>query len=298
MTRVIAMPDPPDITRRACRRRRPAAFTQVELLVVIGIVAALLALVLPAVVRAREQANRAVCLHNVRQLTSAALSYATDNGGRLPDAGSVNSPVEGPMSPRTFGQRPFTRVPWYGPGAYVLPSIGGLLRPYLAGDGQDSWRCPSAPGKSAVITGAAPYDGTLAPNLFRPNYNYNCSREFYKLAALGGPLVAQYRLRDWAARSVAGLRIDALTSGSRQSASGIVLFHDRASTYHSDSRTDIYTHPTDSRYYASYGYLDGHAEGRQYRNVTEYMAGQHRAIRQKWWGVDFAKAFPEQYTTR
>src|SRR3954466_5030347 len=62
----------------------PRAFTLVELLVVIGIIALLLAILLPALSRARESANRAVCLSNVRQVATAFISYTADNRGSLP----------------------------------------------------------------------------------------------------------------------------------------------------------------------------------------------------------------------
>lgn len=58
-------------------------FTLVELLIVIGIITLLVAILLPAVNRAREMGRRTVCLSNVRQLTLAWLEYATDNKGRF-----------------------------------------------------------------------------------------------------------------------------------------------------------------------------------------------------------------------
>src|SRR5829696_7403637 len=63
---------------------RRAGFTLVELLVVIGIIAILIALLLPTLAKAREQANRTACLSNLRQLSVAAVRYAHENRGMFP----------------------------------------------------------------------------------------------------------------------------------------------------------------------------------------------------------------------
>src|SRR5688500_17086486 len=63
-------------------------FTLVELLVVVAVIGLLISILLPALKKAREQAQRAVCLSNHRQLINALYVYAHDNKGSLPPAPS------------------------------------------------------------------------------------------------------------------------------------------------------------------------------------------------------------------
>src|SRR5215813_15424289 len=63
---------------------RRTAFTLVELLVVIAIIAILIAVLLPALGKAKESANRIACASNLRQLGTAMMMYVHDNGGRFP----------------------------------------------------------------------------------------------------------------------------------------------------------------------------------------------------------------------
>ena len=67
--------------------RRQAGFSLVELLVVIGIIAILIALLLPAMVRAREHARQLKCATQLRQLGAALTMYANANRGHYPEFG-------------------------------------------------------------------------------------------------------------------------------------------------------------------------------------------------------------------
>src|SRR4051794_20868609 len=68
------------------RRKLRTGFTLVELLVVIGIIALLISILMPALGRARASANTLACSSNMRQVYGAIALYANDNKGVMPTA--------------------------------------------------------------------------------------------------------------------------------------------------------------------------------------------------------------------
>jgi prepilin-type N-terminal cleavage/methylation domain-containing protein/prepilin-type processing-associated H-X9-DG protein len=97
-----------------------AAFTLIELLVVIAIIAVLVALIMPAVQSAREAANRASCLNNLKQLGLAAQEYHDSFSSfpagwycMVPTYDSNNNLTSGDINCATVGT-PFLPYMWSG----------------------------------------------------------------------------------------------------------------------------------------------------------------------------------------
>lgn len=116
------------------------AFTLIELLVVVAIISILMAILLPALSTAREQAKRTACLSNLRQLGSSLHTYASEYNSEFPwqywyDSGAaplaLNKNSSTPNGLGYLSQLGFLGTPVVNPNATNKPS--------------KVLKCPSAP---------------------------------------------------------------------------------------------------------------------------------------------------------
>lgn len=115
--------------------RNPRAFSLIELLVVVSVIALLIGILLPTLGGARDTARLTVCGSNLKQLATALHAYAADEQGRL---------AAGPAGPSPFG-RNWTDVNgagiWIGGPFQAYLGHGLLLDHYLKED-KDAYYCP------------------------------------------------------------------------------------------------------------------------------------------------------------
>jgi prepilin-type N-terminal cleavage/methylation domain-containing protein/prepilin-type processing-associated H-X9-DG protein len=144
-------------------RTQRQAFSLVELLVVIGIIAILIALLLPVLSRARHAGRNTVCLATLHDWGHAFRMYADANRGRAPALGPI------PDNIRDRGMPPL----WW-----------EQLQPYHGGDVARSLLCPEATEEANV-------DPKNSFQAWGPQYVFDAGRK------VRGPFVGSYAFNGW-----------------------------------------------------------------------------------------------------
>jgi prepilin-type processing-associated H-X9-DG protein len=157
------MPISRPVRRSSACARNDLAFTLVELLAVVGIVATLIGILLPSLARVRESARQVACTSNLRQLTAACIAYTRDNQGIMP------APSQG-FAPRRSRRDWFQ---WQPPTPAMPrdPQRGGIMR-YMSAVGDDArpLRCPSDDVEAHLRDdGAGPYRYSYSMNVILSN---------------------------------------------------------------------------------------------------------------------------------
>jgi prepilin-type N-terminal cleavage/methylation domain-containing protein/prepilin-type processing-associated H-X9-DG protein len=168
-------------------RTRVRAFTLIEILVVLAIIAILSSMIFPTFSRAREGGRRTSCSSNLRQIGMALSMYIGDNDERyLPFENVLKVEIPGPIPSDCKGEQDF-KVSWSNiltpytksESLFLCPSISDPLR--LPASGLMSiknWdQCvypPRAPGGGGGVGGGGPTCPKVdAPPLLMPSYAFN-----------------------------------------------------------------------------------------------------------------------------
>jgi prepilin-type processing-associated H-X9-DG protein/prepilin-type N-terminal cleavage/methylation domain-containing protein len=197
-------------------RATSAAFTLVELLTVLAVLALLTAALLPVPILVRQRAQRATCLAHVRQITQAYLLYLQDWDEQLPDWY-----LPGPQRPAPFGARVF----WTELLQPYLRSENVYLDPSTVWEPQDDLRLADyallTSGPEGLGTEAAPYWRWPGPPL--------------SLGAVGRPAETVHLVEGW---TTTGWRLGPLVRHGGGLNAGFLDGHARWLPMHELGRVD------------------------------------------------------------
>jgi prepilin-type N-terminal cleavage/methylation domain-containing protein len=152
------------VKKRAGEADRASAFTIIELLVVVAIIALLLALLMPAVQGARESARRTECLNKMKQLGLGVLAYESQQG-MLPPGGSLLNPSTTSCTRTNLDYKKDCGALW---SVHILPFMEDKNR-YDAYDLTKAFAVDNKPQRTAGVFNAAAQ--------FQPNANFKCSSD-------------------------------------------------------------------------------------------------------------------------
>lgn len=143
------------------RTPHPRAFTLVELLVVIGIIAVLISLLLPALNKARETANTVKCLSNLRQLATATINFAGEHRGYMQTASDDSLAEQVDPTHVRFAYRSSTS-----PVADFVADWASALLPYMGGQFNDTFTGTPTKQRAIFVCPSDVYQNDPSPGYY------------------------------------------------------------------------------------------------------------------------------------
>jgi len=169
-------------------KRFLTGFTLIELLVVIAIIALLMSILMPALTKARKQAQSSMCMSNQHQFGLLWKFYADDHGGFFPIRGGGGTVEE----EQTMNDWPYALEPYYGNRDIIL--CPAALKLFSAG---------GKPPYAAWTDEGDEYDSSYTINLWAGNgdeddshFNDRCWRTPYTKRAAYAPMLSDGNWKD------------------------------------------------------------------------------------------------------
>jgi prepilin-type N-terminal cleavage/methylation domain-containing protein/prepilin-type processing-associated H-X9-DG protein len=246
------------------------AFTLVELLVVIGIIAVLMSLLLPSLARARRQAQISQCASNLRQLGVAVFAYLADHKQKYPQYGEGNR--------ASAAASVYQNNKFYVWGTQVATAVGTtedrLLDPYTQ---KLVAQCPLERGYRGV-TGFGPgIDGRTFFDIYGSSYCYNVGLE--DSTAPNDPANGRIRYVLWN-----------ISSGQLRNASNLVMGGDFTliyAEYFTKFKAAGFAHyamtqtHSDRKYDCNILFADGHVHSTEIKPAPNHLdTGDYRLTRE------------------